>query len=278
MIYPVTSKCNQRCIFCSAATRNDNDLNLNDFKKFLSKSDNLIVLSGGDPFSLPISKLIYIVSLCVKAGKTVEIQTNATQIPEINLSELKILVSLINKTDGYFNINIPSYKARTDYKITSLTGGFSKRMRAVLILKKLSVNIRITHVINKLNYKELPSFSNFVLSNKKLWDWVQFSFVKAMGRASDNRNVVPKYSSVSSYLIKAMKKLDDAKFKFDVDHIPLCFLGKFYDRHVDVVKLKNGIKGDYLKEKRKLKSCKGCKFYKICSGPRIDYIKIYGNL
>lgn len=278
MIYPITSKCNQRCIFCSAAGRDDGEFSLDEFKNFLAKADRLIAFSGGEPFTLPISRLIYLVKLAVEAGKTVELQTNATKIADLKQHQLKLLISLLNKTHGYFNINLPSYNKTTDYKITSLAGGFEKRMKAINILKRLGATIRITHVITKLNYTELPSFAKFLLSKKDIFDWVQFSFVKAIGKAANNKEIVPRYGEVSPYLIEAMRVLNEGGFSFYVDHIPLCFLGEFYDRHVDVMKVKKGLKGEYMKEKKKIRGCRGCQFYKICSGPRIDYIKIYGGL
>lgn len=278
MIYPIVSRCNQSCIFCSACGRDDK-FNIKEFENLLSKtSESLVVLSGGDPFCLPISKLLYILEIAVKYNKRIELQTNASQIADLSKTQVKFMVHLINKTGGYFNINLPSHRSDIDYKITYLRDGFKKRMKSIRILKDIGANIRITHVINKINYKYLPLFAKFLIRNSRFWNWVQFSFVKAMGRASLNKDVVPEYKVVSDYLIKAMEILEKKNFEFYVDHIPLCFLGRFYERNIDLIKIKNNIKGEYLIEKRKINKCRGCKYYKICSGPRIDYIKIYGTI
>lgn len=279
MLHPITSVCNQKCIFCSAYGRVDRDFNLKIFIKELSDdNDRLIAISGGEPFTVGIDNLIYIISYLLKNKKQVEIQTNAVLPAEIERGKLKLLISLVNKTEGYFNINLSSHNSSYDFKLTQLKDGFTKRIKSIKILNELGAKIRITFVINKLNYKIIPEFATFVVKKIPFIDWIQFSYIKGIGKASKNKSLIPPYNLVSPYLIKGFEILEKNKIEFDTDHIPLCFLGRFYLRHVDINKLKNKIKGDYLKEKSKIKGCNGCKFYRICSGPRKDYIEVYGKL
>ena len=279
MIHPLTPLCNQKCIFCSAYGRSDKDFNLKSFISEIEKDeDKLIILSGGEPFIVGIDNLIYIADFVSKKNKTLEIQTNATLLKNMDFKKLKILVSIINKTNGYFNINFSSHSKELDFKITRVKEAFKKRIEGLNILDKLGATIRITYVVNSLNYKYLPSFSKFVIKKLSFVSWVQFSFVKGIGRADKNRKIIPKYSLVSPYLIKAFEFLESSGIYFEVDHIPLCFLGKYYERNVDVEKIRKGIKGEYLKEKSKLLRCRDCKFYNICPGPRKDYIEIYKRL
>ncbi len=281
MIYPLTSKCNQRCVFCSASGRND-IFDVEDFKNAVLKTqDRLIVFSGGEPFTLPLKILLYLVEFCVSNSKQVEIQSNALLIKSIiekNEKEVKLLIHLLKKANGYFNINLPSHINSIDFKITRIKGGLKNRLEGIRMLKALGATVRITHVINRINYGYLEDFADFLIKNSDMWNWVQFSFIKAIGRAAKNKKIVPKYCDVKPHLITALEKVDKAGFEFWVDHIPLCFLGKFYKHHVDVEKMRKNIKGEYLYEKKKLPSCMGCRFYNICSGPRIDYIEIYGGI
>lgn len=278
MIYPVSSKCNQKCIFCSAYRREDFfDIEL--FKKKVAQSrDNLVVISGGEPLLLGPRVIIYLVNFCVENLKTVEIQTNATPLVNWNGCDITMLSKVMKKTNGYFNVNLPSNSKYIDFKITGLRYGFKKRIDALKLMKEKDITVRITHVINKINYRYLDEFALFLIDHKNLFNMVQFSFIKAMGKAEKNKKIVPRYRDVGPYIVKAFEKLERAGIEFWVDHIPLCFLGDFYTRHVDVYKMKNKIKAEYLIEKKKLSSCRGCRFYRICSGPRIDYIDIYGSL
>lgn len=274
----VTNKCNQKCLFCSAYNRNNNIIFRNILNQIKTDNDKLIRISGGEPFLLKTNDLIKILSLLYKYKKQIEFQTNATIIKDLDKDKLKKVVNIINATNGYFNINFSAATPQINYKLTKLKNGFKDKITGIKILKSMKAKIRITYIINRINYKHLLVFSNYVVKNMSYIDWVQFSFVKAMGRAEKNNKVVPRYKEVSPYLIKALNILFKNKIKFDIDHIPLCYLGKFWQYHVDIYKIKNKIKGIYLEEKKKVKKCKKCKFYAICSGPRTDYLDIYGDI
>ncbi|MEF3280860.1 MAG: radical SAM protein [Elusimicrobiota bacterium] len=278
-LHPITSACNQRCVFCSAYGRFDEFFNIRSFINELSKDrDSLVVISGGEPFTVGIDNLIYVINYLTKNNKTVELQTNGIMIKDLDREKLKALVLLLNRNGGYFNVNFPSHNKQVDFKITRIKNSFDFRLKGINILHNLGAMIRITHVINKINYRYLSNFAKFVVNNLNFIDWIQFSFTKGIGRAKQNKRIIPEYKRVSPYLLKAFEILEKNNIYFEIDHIPLCFLGRFYERHVDVNKIKNKIKGEYLKEKEKLLTCKGCKFYKICSGPRKDYIEIYEKL
>jgi len=63
-----------------------------------------------------------------------------------------------------------------------------------------------------------------------------------------------------------------------VDHIPPCFLGEFYRLNVDIVKMKEGLPGPHLEEKARVPACRGCRFLRVCPGPRKDYIAAHKTL
>jgi MoaA/NifB/PqqE/SkfB family radical SAM enzyme len=213
-----------------------------------------------------------------KKSKTIELQTNALMVDGVPLKKIKILISLLNKNNGYFNINLSAHNSKIDYKITRVKNGFSKRLSGIKMLAENGATVRLTYVINSVNYKYISDFAYLVSEKLPFIDWVQFSFVKGIGKAKNNKKIIPRYSDVSTHLIEALDILNKNHIKFNNDHIPLCFLGKFWQSNVDVIKMKKNLKGDYLLEKEKVKECKGCKFYKICSGPRKDYIKVYKTL
>lgn len=272
----ITSKCNQQCVFCSNTDKINNkkiDFNIKNV------NDRLIQLSGGEPLKYDINDLLKLLYIFLKHKKIIEFQTNATLIESIDKKKLKLIISIINKSKGYFNINFSSHNPKTDYKITGLKGGFKNRVSGIKILNKYNAKIRLTYVINKYNYKYITDFARFIKKEIPFVSWIQFSFVKGIGKAKNNKKIVPEYKKVSPYLIKALDILTKYKIKFDIDHIPLCYLGKYWKHHVDVYKIKKGIQGEYQKEKNKnFKKCVKCKLNKYCSGPRKDYIAIYGKI
>ncbi len=73
----------------------------------------------------------------------------------------------------------------------------------------------------------------------------------------------------------ALKKSQEYGIRIDVDHIPMCFLGPYYQHHVDYGKLKKGEKWVFLEEKHFIKKCDWCDKRPVCSWYRDDYLKVY---
>lgn len=236
----------------------------------------LVQLSGGEPFLLEPAKLLGLAALCVKTGKTIELQSNATLIGSFPAPELAVLARLVNASGGYFNLNFPADSAAADSRITGLDGGFRARKFAVRKLLEAGAQVRLTHVILRQNFKRLPQFVSFAAGLGGI-SWIQFSFAKGIGKASDNKAVVPSYEEVSPFLVKALRRAWEAGLKVDVDHIPPCFLGPYRDLHIDFSKFARGDKGPYLEEKRQIAVCGKCGLRKRCAGARMDYLAIYGG-
>jgi len=274
MLIHITNKCNQRCVFCSYPQSKSKDEDLIKLIKEIAKTkDNLIQISGGEPALFNYEVLVKLLEYIHKKGKIIEFQTNASALLVLGKSKLDRIINLVKVSGGYFNINLSSHNLLLDFKITGIKN-FNDKKRAIKYLNKRKANLRITYVINSLNYKHLHDFAKFIVKHK-ITKWLQFSFVKAIGNADENSYIVPRYEYVHSYLIKAMNYLEKNKIDFYIDHIPPCYLGKFWQKNVDIIKLKNDIKGPYLKEKEKPIVCRSCAIYSICSGVRKDYLRIY---
>lgn len=236
----------------------------------------LVQLSGGEPFLLEPAKLLGIAALCVKAGRTIELQSNATLIGAFPAAELGTLVRLVKASGGYFNLNFPADSAAADFRITGLEGGFRARKFAARKLLEAGAQVRLTHVILRQNFKRLPQFVSFAAGLGGI-SWIQFSFAKGIGKASDNKAVVPSYEEAAPCLVKALRRAWEAGLNADVDHIPPCFLGQYRDLHIDFSKFARGDKGPYLEEKRQIAVCGKCGLRRRCAGARKDYLAIYGG-
>ncbi len=272
MLIRVSKKCNQNCLFCSFDEKNSQE------DSYISRwlrdigDEKLVQISGGEPLLSNPSALLSFCAKLVKMGRQIEFQTNGTLIEKLDEGYLKKLISIVKISDGYFNINFSASDPLLDFKITRLKGAFSSRIRGVKFLKKNGVEIRFTYVINSFNYKKLLNYSTLVCKLKP--DLVQFSFVKGIGNAAGSKKIIPAYEKVSPFLIKAMTYLEKKGINFEVDHIPCCHLGRFWQRNVDVWKMKNKVDGPHLREKKKTILCKDCKLASFCSGPRKDYLAV----
>jgi MoaA/NifB/PqqE/SkfB family radical SAM enzyme len=276
----IIHNCNQDCVFCSYPGKNAHKKKY-DFNKFsreiISSKDKLIQISGGEPFLLGGINLLKLVLFAVKNNKKIEIQTNAALIKDIPLDIFKKLIKAVNLSGGYFNINLSAADAITDAKVVGAKNIFADKIKGIKLLYKLGADIRLTYIICRANYKQTPEFVNFMLKEFPGIKWLQFSFVKAMGKAL-TKKIVPKYRTVKKYIIKAASLCEKNKIKCEIDHIPLCMLGSFYHFNVDIGKMNENKKGLHRQEKTHIKRCLKCKYVNICSGPRKDYLKIYGDI
>jgi MoaA/NifB/PqqE/SkfB family radical SAM enzyme len=267
-------------VFCSypADAGPQEQADLRSWLKEISEMPpGLAQISGGEPLLADFEDLVKVLAFCARTGRRAELQTNGIAMAEMPPEQLKKLVKALNASGGYFNINFPADNAALDFKITRTNGSFASRDKAVKKLLALGAKVRLTHVLCSLNYKNAAKFSAFAVKNFKGLSWLQFSFIKGLGRAKGPK-FIPKYSAAAPYLIKALDLCVRKGLKCDVDHIPPCFLGRHYEKNVDIVKMLEGRKGPHLEEKKKVPACKGCGFFTLCPGPRKDYIAAHGAL
>ena len=276
MLLPIHYNCNQRCIFCSANVAvNDEKTQIHSLveeRRSNFEKGDLIGISGGEPFLTP-ALMLQVINEASSRGLNIELLTNATLV-----TKNKKIVNLISSKIEIFNIDFPAHNRKIDFKITKTKGAFELRNEGVKYLLQENLPVRLTHIVNKLNYKYLPEFATFVVENYSTIKYVQFSFVKGMGAAKNNKDIIPRYTDVTPFLYRAFKILKKNKIKFVFDHIPICFLKEYKEYSVDFLKIKNNISGEYSSEKEKIKECMTCNLKKHCPGPRKDYIDLYKKM
>ncbi len=270
MFLPITDKCSQNCLFCSATGRNANT----DRKFFLQRieqSKDRLTISGGEPTLSP--DLFWVIKEAKKKKLFIEFQTNG------NTLYYKDLVSKLVKSGiDLFNINFSSHLSSINDKITQTKGLFKNKIEGIKNLQAVGANIRLTCVVNALNYKDLQDYVIFVKQNFPKIKYIQFSFIKIMGQAKKNPQILITYEKVQPYLLKAFKKCLELNIDFITDHIPLCYLDDFIKYHIDYQKIASGKESDVsLKEKVKLKECADCRMNHFCYGVRKDYLDFFGK-
>jgi len=273
-LVPVTNKCNQNCLHCSTREIFRNlDFSLKSTLKRVHQIGNLITLTGGEPTLSP--NLFKIIDFAKRERKKVELFTNGTTLSYLALAQ-KLFLSKVD----LFNIGLSAYDENLYNKITRTRGLFKAKVKGIKNLEKLGANIKLTYPIHTLNYKHLSKFIDWVKKNFQTVKSVQFNFLCFEGEALKNSWLVPKYEKVEPYLISAFKKCSKYKIDFIVDHIPPCFLGDFFEHHIDLRKLKMNAVFELkhsLKEKKKIEVCSGCQLNSLCCGPRKDYLKLWKN-
>lgn len=273
-------RCNQRCVFCSYPEEGGAEApaTLRDWlKEIAAMPPGLVQISGGEPLLASADDLCLLLAAVKKLGRTAELQTNALAAAGMRADKLGKIVKALNAAGGYFNVNFPAATAALDRKLTRAPGGFKKRAAGIARLVRAGARVRVTHVISSLNYRELPDFAAFAVRKLAGVSWVQFSYIKGIGRAESGLQL-PRYAEVQPCLERALFICEKNGLRCEVDHIPPCFLGGFYRLNVDIVKMKAGLPGPHLEEKEHVPACRGCRFLEVCPGPRKDYIAAHKTL
>ena len=209
-----------------------------------------------------------------KLGKIVEFQTNAVLVEKWDPKRLAQLAGLLD----FWNVNFSAHTPELDEAVTESPGAFAARVRGVRMLLTLGKPVRLNYIVHEINYRQAEDFVRFAVSELPGFAWIQFSYVKGMGRAKNNRLIMPAFRDAAPYLNRTFKLCERLGVNFDVDHIPVCFVMDFKNHHADYRKMRAEVPGRHLSEKQQVADCVGCVMREACPGPRKDYIEVHGTL
>lgn len=271
---PINGVCNIKCVFCSAEGRTGG-YELADLLREVSEDrTGHIQISGGDPMLREPLEVLAIVAHAKKLGKIVEFQTNAVLVEKWDPKRLAQLAGLVD----FWNVNFSAHTPELDTAVTETPGAFAARVRGVRKLLTLGKPVRLNYIVHELNYRHAEDFVRFAKKEMPGFAWIQFSYVKGMGRAKNNQLIMPRFRDAAPYLNRAFRACAELGVDFDVDHIPVCFVMDWKDHHADYRKMREKAPGRHLSEKQQVADCDGCAMRDACPGPRKDYIEVYGAL
>ncbi|MEM5806796.1 MAG: radical SAM protein [Candidatus Aenigmatarchaeota archaeon] len=267
-IIPITSVCNQCCIYCSSY---DISIPSDDLikKQILSEKEE-VVFTGGEPtLRKDINDIIKIARN--NKVKEIELQTNG-----VMLCYKSLVRELIDSGVTMFNVAMPSHIEEISDKITQTHGLFEKRLQGIRNLLELNANVRITMVINKLNSDTLYEYTKFIHLNFPEIKILELNFIKILGRAKLNKWLVPKLSNIKNELRKSMAYCKENKINLLIDGIPLCHMQNYEEYSIDAIKFIMN-RQIFFETKEKNEKCLSCSLTKICRGFREGYKDIYGS-
>jgi MoaA/NifB/PqqE/SkfB family radical SAM enzyme len=266
----INNICNHRCIFCSRKI--EPPTSANEAKEIVKKFKHSISIEGGEP--LLHKDIIQIVRGVKKEGvREVIIATNG-----FSLDKKERVKELVNAGVDVFNFNFPSHIKKL-YEVLTQSKDYEKTILAIKNCIEIGgyKRVRITYVINALNYKYISKFSDFIKSEFGNVFYVELNMIKVLGKVKKRHYLVPKLIDIHPYIINGFKRFEKNNIHFISDGIPLCYMNGFEDRNIDAqVRVWNMNVWIAPKEKSHFKPCNDCVLKQICSGPRKDYVKIYG--
>jgi len=283
------NKCNQNCVFCTVALDNERELNTEETKdkiRFLAKRKaGSITFTGGEPTLR--EDLPELIKFAKDSGiEYVELQTNAILLHRLSMAE-KMIESGVDAV----LVSLHSHNEKVSEILTGSPQTFKKTLQGISNLTKLCKNVRISHVINSMNYKDLCDFVKFIKRGFPKVSYIYFSFVRPNGNALKNRWVVPKLSDIDLYVYRALDCCRSTGIHFGVEGIPLCYMQGFEEYSAELQRLLSKpvfyisdrtLKSDthrYIKTnlKQKGESCEYCSLDDICCGVWKEYAELYGT-
>jgi len=296
-------ECNQDCIFC--VRKGDNEpikfLDTQEVKDVLTRKRkegyDEVIFDGGEP---TLRKDITEVLDFVKQNqfRSASILTNGVLLSDAQLAKKIISIGNARNFSIGLSVSLHSHKEKISDKLTNAPGTFAKTIQGIknLISDGCSY-LSVYQVITEYNYRDLPSFVNFIHSNFPPINHITFSFIYPAGAALSNIHIYPRLSRVAGYLRRALSLCKKYKIKFNLTTcgtIPLCFLKGYENILIDqqekdqpenVGLLDSGqdqgfqlaTKEFHKKTKIKTPQCLECFYNDQCGGIWRVYVEKYGT-
>lgn len=309
--------CNNKCVFCldgMPATEMRRYMPWPEMqaeiKRWHENGNRSLGFLGGEPTTYPwiLDGIRYARDL----GFTrITIATNGTRMFRHDFVDKLLEAGLTRVT-----MSSHGHRADVEDKITQVPGNFLKKQSALkyLLQKRqegfLRDNVSVNIVVNAWNYMYLPQMLRYFFDLGL--DDVRANFVRAEGYASEHTEIIPRYTDVVPYVVKAIL-LNEYKYKrtFTIGSFPLCvlplelvgskgmarrYIGEFRDLDTDCsIKtltdegFKDGvatIEGGRARFnwqqrkrndlKRHIDVCQSCRYTDVCEGIWKEYLEIHG--
>lgn len=164
--FEVTSKCNQKCIYCFNAYRRENihDLSFKKIKKILldlkNKNIKSVLFTGGEPFSR--NDMINILKFSLEIGLKTSILSNGFKIKSLVKQHLELFKQL-----GTIQISLDTFDKNKLNKIRGYNNAYDDALSALEELLKYNIQgIEISSVFNVDNKSDILNIAKYSHENK----------------------------------------------------------------------------------------------------------------
>lgn len=251
--WPLTFRCNNNCISCICNLDMVNkfrpgDPSLNQIKKVIDavRPGDTLCLTGGEP---TIRKEFFSILEYAKRRDPnigIFIASNGRMFSYSEYAKRLIKVGLSNIS---FGIALYGHTTEIHDAVTQSPGSFEQSTKGIRNLTGLGVPVEVRIIVNKMNYKYLVDFAEYVLENFKGVFRVVFINMKYTGNAYINKkSIFVKYEDLVPFAEKAASLLVKNNIQVKLFHFPLCTIKEEF----------RGMAKGVTKQKRELKFIKEC--------------------
>lgn len=286
----ISTECNHDCLFCSVPKFPIEKPSFKELKKRIKKMKELgtndLYITGGEP---TIHKDFFdILDYAENIGfKEITIQSNGSNLSKSFLERVKRYHNV------KFDVSFHSSKEECFSKLSNSTN-YESLLSGLENLRDMNISVFLTIVINKLNYKKLKQHIEFIRAHFPNITHFSFNFVDPVGRARDNRNIVPTLAETERYICEAVEYLLANGLTFRLERVPLCYMSGFEEFSTEVrmpafdeKRLtyfaqnedpeRESLNVEEKSQYHKTEACNYCFLKHLCPGLNPNYIAIHGS-
>lgn len=240
----INYECNNNCLFCP--NRSDKYKGALDFISFKKAVDTIlsnssvthITISGGEP---TLNKdFIKIMKYVTEVGVSVGLFSNSNRFS--NKDFIEEFASTINPKKLLITSVIHSCESDIHDSTTQVSGSFDRTVQGIKNLISKNYNVLIKNCINKLNYRQLDEYINFVINEFPSVQNIGLYGLDYCGTNDEkNKKVKVGFSEISPYLEKALENFEKKNLinkKVSIHDVPLCIVKPKYWKYFSFLKFK----------------------------------------
>lgn len=277
--------CDNDCILCVAnVSEKHENMSTSDmiayFDRIIENEELTIQLSGGEP-TLRNDFLYLIEYLSVKGPKITKVLLSNGR----RFSNMDFTAKVAAFPPVCVLVPIHSCEPGIHDMITRRPGSFNETVLGIRNMLEYKMIVIPKIIVNKLNYKLVPEFVEFVAQTFPECRAVGIDTMDLLGSAGANKEALKvKHTESAPYIQKAI----DVSLKYglhvSVIYMPFCLLEEKYRKFISpdqsIVMYKDPrderVEGNLTKERGTVDACGGCKYLGECPGTWYSYFKEFG--
>lgn len=281
--------CNAKCPFCyqdfATRTAPDRQMSLRQSVTYLVQARRRgfgsLCISGGEPTTHP--HILQVVAAGRRLGfSVIRILSNGFRLAEPDFAGRLARAGL-----NSVMLSLHSHLPEMQDKLMGVPGAYEKCMKAIVNLSGLRIPLRISCVINRLNYRQLPEIARLLIRLRQRGVRAySYTYSVYEGQMWKNRELFVPLSEVVPYLNRAMEIFERQRAPLPyLRLIPYCFVPRYvscvgmdeYTRAVDVTGIERNSWDAVSETRSKPEACRRCVYYARCPGLETSYLSLWGS-
>jgi len=287
----VQNACNSDCTFCIVdASIYKQYIPREEIEQVLDENEHLLPESvnfhGGEPtIRKDLVDIIQSVTARGLGTKEISVQTNGRK-----LADLEYTRTLIEAGVNLFVISLHGHTAAIQDETSRREGSFDTAVQGIRNARALGCKVRTNSVVAKNNVRHLVELVDLLAELDV--NWINISALHTASEAvmTTFHDVVPRYTDVRPYLVKAVQRANDHGIPVILEGFPLCVYPEDIETHLHLGRMRSQkirmyFRGSTIEDYDKYMDvrhrsrggpCEGCALTSHCAGVYREYLAAHG--